>query len=53
MNGKVERIDGDGWIEALDLYKVQADDLHTGRPPGVKGDELTVAGLCNAFLTAK
>src|SRR5277367_1575085 len=53
VNGKLVRIEGDGWKGALELYKAQADDLHAGRTPRVKGDELTLAGLCNAFLTAK
>jgi integrase len=52
-NGKMERVEGDGWKEALEAYKAVADDLHAGRTPRVKGDGLTVAGLCNAFLTAK
>ena len=30
-----------------------ADDLHAGRTPRVKADGLTVADLCNRFLTAK
>ena len=49
----MERLPGDGWKEALDLYKAQADDLHAGRTPRVKGDGLTIADLCNRFLTAK
>jgi integrase len=53
VNGKLERIEGDGWKEALEEYKVQADDLHAGRTPRVSGDGLTLAGLCNHFLTAK
>src|SRR5262245_59593958 len=53
VNGKMERIEGDGWKEALEEYKVQADDLHAGRTPRVTGDGLTVADLCNRFLTAK
>ena len=53
VNGKLERTEGDGWKEALELYKVQADDLHAGRTPRVKSDALTVADLCNRFLTAK
>jgi integrase len=53
VNGVLERVEGDGWKEALDLYKSQADDLHAGRTPRVTGDGLTVAGLCNRFLTAK
>jgi integrase len=52
-NGKLVRIEGDGWKEALEEYKVQADDLHAGRTPRVKGDGLIVADLCNRFLTAK
>lgn len=42
-----------GWQEALTLYKAQADDLHAGRTPRVSRDGLTVADLCNRFLTAK
>src|SRR5580704_15729308 len=53
VNGKLVRIDGDGWKEALELYKAVADDLHAGRTPRVKSDGLTVANLCNHFLTAK
>lgn len=53
VNGKLTRVEGDGWKEALELYKVRADDLHAGRTPRVKSDGLTVADLCNRFLTAK
>jgi len=54
VNGKLERIAADGWQEALEEYKAVADDLHAGRTPrGVQGDGLTVADLCNTFLTAK
>ena len=53
VNGKMVRIEGDGWKEALELYKADAEALHAGRTPRVKGDELTVKHLCNAFLTAK
>ena len=53
VDGVMVRIEGDGWEEALALYKVQADDLHAGRTPRVQSGELTIAGLCNAFLTAK
>jgi integrase len=52
-NGKVERIEGETWKEALELYKAQADDLHAGRTPRANTDGLTVADLCNHFLTAK
>jgi integrase len=53
VNGKLARIDGDGWKEALEEYKKVADDLHAGRTPRVQSDGLTVADLCNRFLTAK
>lgn len=45
--------DGGGWKAALELYKAQADDLHAGRTPRTSSDGLTVAELCNRFLTAK
>jgi integrase len=51
--GKLVRVEGDGWEQALEEYKAVADDLHAGRTPRVKGDGLTVADLCNHFLTAK
>ncbi len=53
VNGKLVRIKGDGWKEALEEYKKVADDLHAGRTPRVQSDGLTVADLCNRFLTAK
>ncbi|MGE0378864.1 MAG: tyrosine-type recombinase/integrase [Planctomycetaceae bacterium] len=53
VNGKLERFPGDGWKEALQLYKAQADDLHAGRTPRVRSGGLTVAALCNRYLTFK
>jgi integrase len=53
VNGKLVRVEGDGWREALEEYKKVADDLHAGRTPRTKTDGLTVADLCNRFLTAK
>lgn len=53
QNGSMERVDGDGWQAALDLYQEQRDDLHAGRTPRTTGDGLTVADLCNRYLTAK
>jgi integrase len=53
VNGKMERIPGDGWQAALEEYQRVADDLHAGRTPRVNWDCLTVAELCNRFLTAK
>ena len=52
-NGKLVRVDGDGWKEALESYKVQADDLHAGRTPRVASGEFTTTELCNHFLSAK
>ncbi|MSU78928.1 MAG: hypothetical protein EXS16_12640 [Gemmataceae bacterium] len=54
VSGKLEQLPGDSWWQgALTLYKVQADDLHAGRTPRIQSDDLTVADLCNRFLTAK
>src|SRR5690348_14522376 len=54
VGGSIERIEGDGWHEALALYKAQADDLHAGRKPRLKDDSaLTVKDLCNRFLSVK
>jgi integrase len=53
VNGQLERIPGNGWEEALAAYKAVADDLHAGRTPKPKTENLTVADLCNHFLTAK
>lgn len=53
VNGKLVRLPGDGWEEALELYKAVADDLHAGKTPRASTDGLTVADLCNRFLTAK
>jgi hypothetical protein len=53
-NGVMKCIPGDGWEEALKLYRAQAPDLHAGRTPRVTGtDSLTLAGLCNRFLISK
>ena len=54
VNGKmVCRPDGGAWKEALEIYKSQADDLHAGRKPRVKGGGLTVGELRGRFLTVK
>jgi len=49
----MERLPGDGISEALELYEQQREDLYAGRTPRVNSDGLTVAGLCNHFLTFK
>ncbi len=53
VNGKLVRVEGDGWKDALEQYKAVADDLHAGRTPRVQSDGLTVADLCNRFLTSR
>jgi len=53
VNGQLVRVEGDGWKEALELYKAQADDLHAGRTPRVKTDELNVKDLGERFMRAK
>src|SRR5205085_4639707 len=53
VSGKVVRIEGETWKEALEQYKAQVDDLQAGRTPRVHSDALTVADLCNRILTAK
>jgi integrase len=53
LNGRLVRVEGDGWEQALQEYKAVADDLHAGRTLRGKADGLTVADLCNRFLTAK
>lgn len=62
VGGKLTRIQEDGcWADALKHYQAEAEDLHAGRRPRGKratpdageDDALTVADLCNRFLTAK
>lgn len=42
-----------GAMAALERYQEVAVDLHAGRTPRTRGDELTVSGLCNRFMTSK
>ena len=53
VDGTMTRVPGDGWQEALAEYKRVADDIHAGRTPRPDTAGLTVADLCNHFLTAK
>lgn len=52
VNGVLVRVEGDGWKEAEDAYKVQASDLHAGRAPSARNENPNVADLCNEFLSA-
>jgi integrase len=53
VNGKLERIAGDGWEEALKFYQQQRDDLFAGRTPRAKDGGLAVGTLCDHFRNAK
>ena len=53
VDGRLQRVEGDGWKEAEAAYNEVRDDLHAGRAPRAKRDGLTVEDLCNRFLTAK
>src|SRR5262249_12516138 len=53
LDGVPVRVDGNGWKEALEEYKSQADDLHAGRTPRVSADRLSLRELCNRFLPDK
>ena len=52
-NGKLIRIEGDGWQEALEEYERVKSDLYQGKTPSPKSEELMVVELCNRFLSAK
>ena len=52
-HGVMERIPGDGWEEALSLYKAQAEALHSGKTPRPASDGIMVMDVCNFFLTSK
>src|SRR5262249_47479445 len=46
----------DDWQAALELYQLQAPDLHAGRTPrvhSVNPEGLVLADLCNLYLTNK
>lgn len=49
-NGTMERLPGDGWRAALELYQEQCDDLHAGRTPRKSGEGLQIRTLCDKFL---
>jgi integrase len=53
VGGVMVRLPDDGWKEALDLYRQQAEALHAGRTPRAPGDCLTLANLLNHFRSTK
>ena len=53
VDGKLTRIEGDGWKEALELYDAQIGDIRAGRAPRRPGERATVKHLCDRFYTAK
>ena len=56
VNGTLVRLDGDGWKEALAIYKQQRDDLYAGRDVRQDHSEVEqpkMKGIANRFLTEK
>lgn len=65
VNGKMTRLPGDGWREALALYEAVREDDHTGRERRAALEDgkvkvlrggttnPTIADLCNHFRSAK
>ncbi|SFJ33496.1 tyrosine-type recombinase/integrase [Planctomicrobium piriforme] len=53
VSGKLQRVPGDGWEDALRLYKIQVEAIVTGKPKPIPSEQLTVGQLCNQFYTAK
>ncbi len=53
VNGKLERVENDGWESALKLYESQAPYLHAGLVLPAESDGLTLMELCNKFLQSK
>jgi len=52
-DGKWERLPDGGWQAALDRFDQEKADLYRDRTPRPKPGNLTVADLCNRFLTSK
>jgi integrase len=53
VDGRLERLPGDGADAALQRYLEKRDDLHAGRKPRQEAGAATVKDLCNDFLSAK
>lgn len=53
MNGRMVRVEGDGWQEALEEFNQTRDALYQGKTPCPKTEGLTLADLANRYLTSK
>lgn len=53
VNGKLERVKGDGIEEAERLYNVYITALQSGNDPKQKEHKVTLGELCGRFRTAK
>ncbi len=57
VNGKMERLPELGWVEALELYQAQRDDLYAGRTPrstgGMEDGRIQLRDLFSEFLEFK
>lgn len=53
VNGKLVRIEDDGWKDALEIFNERAEEAYTGRKSRPNANTLTVADLCGQFLDAK
>lgn len=54
VDGKLQRVENDGWEAALAEYTAVAADLHAGRTPRVQdADGLKLWDLCDRFLKSK
>lgn len=53
VDGKMVRLPGDGYKEALADYEDQVDGIYRGKPEQPKENELTIRTLCNVFRDSK
>ncbi len=53
IDGKLERLPGDGWREALEQYLAAKDELFAGQIPSPSTATTTLRDVCNHFLTSK
>ncbi|APZ91548.1 tyrosine-type recombinase/integrase [Fuerstiella marisgermanici] len=53
IGGRLRRVEGDGWREALELYTQQRDDLYAGQATTADGEQIKLKDVANHFLTEK